>query len=100
MFKKNKEDFVCEKCGERMVGNGYTNHCSACLWSKHVDIDPGDRLSKCTGLMEPIKIEGEGDNQKIVHKCIFCGYIKTNKISRDDNFNSILQIVKNFADKI
>ena len=26
LFQKRKEDFICEKCGKEVVGNGYTNH--------------------------------------------------------------------------
>ncbi|MST04461.1 MAG: RNHCP domain-containing protein [Candidatus Pacebacteria bacterium] len=53
-FIKVKEDFVCENCKTEVKGNGYTNHCPVCLYSKHVDVDPGDRLSKCGGLMKPM----------------------------------------------
>ena len=28
-FQRNKEDFICEKCGLEVEGNGYTNHCIA-----------------------------------------------------------------------
>jgi hypothetical protein len=56
VFKKTKEDFVCEHCGKPVVGNGYTNHCPECLWSKHVDVNPGDRAATCLGLMEPVGV--------------------------------------------
>ena len=62
MFQKNVEDFVCGNCGGEVVGNGYTNHCPKCLWSKHVDINPGDRAEKCGGMMKPISvIKTKGD---------------------------------------
>ena len=61
-FQKNKEDFVCQNCGFKVKGTGYTNHCPNCLWSKHVDIYPGDRKNNCGGLMKPIKIEVKNDN--------------------------------------
>ncbi|MFA6992594.1 MAG: RNHCP domain-containing protein, partial [Candidatus Gracilibacteria bacterium] len=38
-FSRTIEDFVCEKCGAKVKGDGYTNHCPKCLWSKHVDIN-------------------------------------------------------------
>jgi len=93
------EDFDCERCGHlevktkfspsvlefsvltRFVSsqerNGYTNHCSQCLWSKHVDINLGDRspellqlfcrlsnqpnprLAECQGMMEPVVVENK-----------------------------------------
>ncbi|MFH0854322.1 MAG: RNHCP domain-containing protein [bacterium] len=93
-FKRCKEDFVCGKCGAKIKGNGYTNHCPRCLWSKHVDINPGDRLAGCGGLMEPIKIESEGKEFIITHKCKKCGYEKRNKISADDNLDGLLKAKK------
>ena len=56
-FVRRREDFVCEHCGTKVVGDGYTNHCPKCLWSKHVDIMPGDRAEDCQGLMRPIDIK-------------------------------------------
>jgi hypothetical protein len=35
----------------------YRNHCPACLWSKHVDVQPGDRAATCRGLMRPDRVE-------------------------------------------
>ena len=72
-FQKRLEDFVCEKCGKEVEGDGYTNHCPFCLWSKHVDIFPGDRLEPCVALMKPIGAEGQGDKQTLIHQCIKCG---------------------------
>ena len=71
-FQKNKEDFVCQNCGFKVKGTGYTNHCPNCLWSKHVDIYPGDRKNNCGGLMKPIKIEVKNDNYLIIHQCLKC----------------------------
>lgn len=48
-FQRQIEDFVCEKCGKEVKGDGYTDHCPRCLRSKHVDVNPGDRRSKCNG---------------------------------------------------
>jgi DNA-directed RNA polymerase subunit M/transcription elongation factor TFIIS len=91
-FIKNKEDFVCEKCGNSVQGNGYTNHCPECLWSKHVDVFPGDRAGDCGGMMEPIRIEKKGREYTIVHKCTKCGLEKPNKALKEDNFQMIIQI--------
>ena len=56
-FQKKVEDFVCEHCQTKNQEDGYTNHCPNCLWSRHVDINPGDRAEKCGGMMEPIDFE-------------------------------------------
>lgn len=99
-FAKKKEDFICEKCGNETKGSGYTNHCSFCLWSKHVDINPGDRLSPCQGMMRPIRVEGStGENYKVVHKCIICGHEKINRIEEGDREGAILFVIKEAADK-
>ena len=91
-FTKTKENFTCEKCKEEVEGNGYTNHCPNCLWSKHVDINPGDRLEKCHGLMRPIKIENKEGDFYIVHKCEECNFIRNNKVSKKDNFDQVIKI--------
>jgi hypothetical protein len=96
-FTRTTEDFVCEKCGFSVTGNGYTNHCPECLWSKHVDIFPGDRAEKCGGLMEPIRIEKKGKEYTIIHKCIKCGVEKPNKAVKEDNFQMIIQVSANSA---
>ncbi|MBR6751902.1 MAG: RNHCP domain-containing protein, partial [Alphaproteobacteria bacterium] len=44
-FVKRVENFTCAHCGAEVFGNGYTNHCPKCLWSRHVDNNPGDRMS-------------------------------------------------------
>jgi ribosomal protein L37E len=94
-FTRNIEDFKCENCGLDNVGNGYTNHCSKCLFSKHVDVNPGDRLASCLGLMKPISFEKDGDIYFILHRCIKCGFSKRNKMSKSDNFDILLDLSKN-----
>jgi len=91
-FQRTKEDFACERCGLFVRGNGYTNHCPQCLWSKHVDVNPGDRLATCLGLMEPVGIEVKAGKYTIIHRCISCGFEKRNKTSEEDNFDVILQL--------
>lgn len=99
LFTKKKEDFVCEKCGEEVKGDGYTNHCPKCLWSKHVDVFPGDRLEDCGGLMESILIEKEKDGYILTHKCKLCGGTKRNKVEETDNFDEVIKLSKKLSDK-
>ena len=91
-FTKNTENFVCDNCNTHVEGDGYTNHCSECLWSKHVDVFPGDRKEACWGMMEPIGVEKKGDEYIILHKCVICGLEKPNKAVKEDNFQMIVQI--------
>jgi len=75
-FIRTKEDFVCAHCKEAVRGTGYTNHCPKCLWSKHVDVQPGDRAEICGGMMEPIALEGSTPHYRIVHKCLSCEAVR------------------------
>jgi hypothetical protein len=94
-FKRNIENFTCEHCGAEVRGNGYTNHCPRCLWSKHVDINPGDRASRCGGLMEPIEIQLKNGDYIILHRCEKCGFEKRNKTVREDDLDVIITLSAN-----
>jgi len=91
-FQKNVENFTCEKCGESVVGTGYTDHCPVCLYSKHVDINPGDRASGCGGLMEPASVESIGGEYKIYYICQRCGYKHRVKSAPADNFDVLAEL--------
>ena len=93
-FQRKKEDFICEHCGQEVKGNGYTNHCPNCLYSKHVDINPGDRAEDCGGLMTPVELEQKDGKYIIVHKCQKCGFIRRNKVCEEDNFEEVLKLAK------
>ncbi len=104
-FAKNKEDFTCDHCGYENIGDGYTNHCRECLWSKHVDNMPGDRESACRGIMEPVGVEGSTggktkEDYRILHRCTVCGYEKINRMEAGDNEETVLSIIKKNAAKI
>lgn len=90
VFKKVKEDFVCGHCGEAVVGNGYTNHCPKCLWSRHVDINPGDRAEGCLGLMRPESVIFEHDEYFINHVCELCGAKRRVKAASSDDISGFL----------
>jgi hypothetical protein len=91
-FQRTVEDFVCENCGFGVTGSGYTNHCPSCLWSKHVDVQPGDRSKDCGGMMEPVRVEIKSGKHRLLHRCEKCGIEKWNKAAKEDNFKSLLQI--------
>ncbi|KKT74887.1 MAG: hypothetical protein UW71_C0012G0002 [Parcubacteria group bacterium GW2011_GWB1_44_7] len=92
-FQRKIEDFVCEKCKTEIKGNGWTNHCPKCLWSKHVDVNPGDREEKCGGLMAPIGILKKGDNYIINHQCQVCGFERQKKLEKTDNFDTLVGLI-------
>jgi predicted RNA-binding Zn-ribbon protein involved in translation (DUF1610 family) len=91
-FQRKVEDFKCEHCGEEVKGNGFTNHCPKCLWSKHVDVNPGDRASECGGLMKPIGAEYKSDQFTITYECESCGEVKRCVAARDDNRDLLIEL--------
>ena len=96
LFQKTVEDFVCEHCGAAVSGNGYTNHCPKCLWSKHVDKNPGDRAETCGGMMEPVSVSKKAEEYVLLQRCGVCGFERKNKMEKGDNFEVLLPISNGF----
>ncbi len=96
-FLENDQEFVCENCGKKVEKLIYSSrdHCNYCLYSKHVDIMPGDRLNKCMGLLKPIGIEKYKDTYKIIYKCEKCGETHKNIIAKDDDYDEIINLSTN-----
>jgi len=95
-FIRKIENFICGNCGEKMVGDGYTDHCPKCLWGKHVDFEiPGDRESECKGLMKPIGAEFKISNLefKIHYKCTKCRHKFWVKNGKGDNRQLLEELV-------
>ena len=81
-FQKNDDGFVCAHCGKEVKPLGYTsrNHCPFCLWSLHVDVNPGDRANPCGGAMEPVGALPDAKRGYIIlHRCTKCGELRRNK---------------------
>ena len=93
-FNMIDEQFICENCGKVVEPAGYTarDHCPYCLYSKHVDINPGDRKNSCKGLLKPVGIEKFKDTYKIVYKCESCNQEHKNIVAKDDDMNEIIRI--------
>jgi hypothetical protein len=87
------EPFTCKHCGYKNppLETSCRNHCKKCLHSLHVDKEtPGDRESRCGGLMEPIYLDYSGKKGfVIVHKCTKCNKEMRNKKADDDNEEAI-----------
>ena len=68
------------------AGTDHRNHCPNCLHSVHLDIEPGDRVADCGGVMEPITVwVRKGGEWAIIHRCRLCGALSSNRIAADDN---------------
>lgn len=96
-FQRMVEDFVCERCGARNTGDGYTNHCRECLYSKHVDVHPGDRAASCGGLMRPVDVLRSAGRWKLVHECERCGFRRANRV-RDEETDALIGTMRRLAD--
>ena len=90
------DEFVCENCNKLVpkLEVSARDHCPFCLYSKHVDINPGDRKNPCKGLLEPIGIEKYRDTYKIIYKCTKCGMLHKNIMATDDNMDKIIELSK------
>lgn len=86
--------FTCENCGQQVKKLNYSarDHCPYCLYSKHVDINPGDRKNSCQGLLKPINIEKYKNTYKIIYKCQKCHQLHKNITANDDDFNKIIEL--------
>ncbi|MDO4963160.1 MAG: RNHCP domain-containing protein [bacterium] len=93
-FNMIDEEFVCENCKSKVFKLEYSarDHCPFCLYSKHLDINPGDRLNTCKGMMVPIGIEKFKDKYKIIYKCEKCGEVHKNICAKDDNIDEIIRL--------
>ena len=93
-FNMIDEEFICENCHKHVEKLKYTarDHCPYCLYSKHVDINPGDRSNQCQGLLIPIGIEKFKNTYKIIYKCSKCNKIHKNIVAEDDNFDLIIEL--------
>lgn len=97
-FLKNDSGFICAHCGKEVTALGYTsrNHCPYCLWSLHVDKNPGDRASECKAPLEPVSAEPDPKKGFIItHRCTRCGALRRNKAASDDNMNLIIELTVN-----
>lgn len=94
LFTKNDDSFICENCNKEVKELNYSSrdHCNYCLYSKHVDINPGDRQNTCRGLLKPIGIEKYKDTYKIIYECERCKEIHKNIMATDDNMDLIIEL--------
>lgn len=94
------DGFTCIHCKRPVSGSAWgtqhRNHCPACLFSRHVDEQVGDRQSPCRREMTPIGIEvrtrQHSGEWSIIHRCAGCGVIRVNRIAGDDSERSLLAL--------
>ncbi|MEX5634307.1 MULTISPECIES: RNHCP domain-containing protein [Parafrankia] len=96
-FARTPENFACLVCGRAVRGNGYTNHCPSCLWSRHVDVHPGDRAAACQGLMRPVAVELRARETVLTHHCESCGHQRRNRTSPADDEDALFALAARVA---
>jgi DNA-directed RNA polymerase subunit RPC12/RpoP len=96
-FNELDEEFICLNCGKKVDKLEYSSrdHCPHCLYSLHVDINPGDRQNNCKGLLKPIDLEKFKDTYKIIYKCEKCNQLHKNIMAKDDNYEEIIKLTNN-----
>jgi DNA-directed RNA polymerase subunit RPC12/RpoP len=96
--------FECVQCGAEIppLDNGsYRNHCPHCLYSLHVDINPGDRASDCGGLLEPVGVDyNSKKGWVILHQCQRCGEVRRNKAALDDSVSDDFDLIVSLSKKV
>ena len=95
-FEKNDNSFVCVWCKKRVRELKYSSrdHCTHCLASLHIDVNPGDRANECCGILFPIDVTISGKKGYIIqYKCSKCGKLHNNKSAQDDEFSTILKVM-------
>jgi hypothetical protein len=95
--RTQEQSFTCLRCRLHVSGNAFgtknRNHCPACLWSRHLDDQPGDRASPCRAPMEPIGIEVRKDGEwALIHRCTACHTLRANRIAGDDRELALLSL--------
>ena len=98
--RKENAGFTCDNCGSEVLpltNGSYRNHCPFCLYSKHVDIIPGDRRAMCGGIMKPVRLVYKpGKGYQLIHKCLKCGSEGTNRIAeysiQPDEIDELLKL--------
>jgi hypothetical protein len=104
-----EKGFRCEHCGAdvytlpMIAGVNNRNHCPFCLCSRHVDyLKPGDRMSACRAVMQPIGLTVKQTRDKyvtdktgelmLIHRCNDCSKLSINRIAADDQAEMVTGI--------
>jgi hypothetical protein len=62
-----------------------------------VDDAPGDRLSTCHGLMSPVDLLTEKNEDILTHRCQTCGHTKRNRVANRDNREVLIALAVTLA---
>lgn len=101
LYQVVNEGFVCKNCGaavEPTEHDGPRNHCPFCLYSQHVDVQPGDRRNPCRGMLKPVGVDVSGNKgYVIIYRCEKCKETTRAKAAlkssiQPDDFDEIIRL--------
>ena len=100
VFTKINESFQCAQCKHEVLPSASTcrDHCPQCLHSVHVDVNPGDRLAECGGILVPISYSLNKKKGYMIHyRCQQCGEKRINRFLEidsieKDSFEALLKL--------
>jgi len=100
IFTKINESFECQQCLYLvpLASSTCRDHCPKCLYSLHVDNNPGDRAAHCGGKLKPIAWSQHKKKGYMIHyQCMTCGMEKRNKFLEidtymPDDFSALLKL--------
>jgi len=92
--------FTCINCGANvcaLTNGSYRNHCPMCLCSLHVDTMPGNRESRCRGIMRAVALAYRSETGwQLIHRCERCGAHAANRIAEStvqpDDVHSVARL--------
>ena len=64
-----------------------------------MDKNPGDRMEKCGGLMEPVGALKRAGEMVVMQQCVRCGFERNNKMRPQDNFDALVEISKKVGER-
>lgn len=91
----NDQGFQCLHCGESVPPLVRTSrdHCPTCLWSRHVDIVPGDRQGTCLGAQRPMGAVRRQGAWRIQYICERCGEHSECKVAMEGDRPDVWEAV-------
>jgi hypothetical protein len=90
-FTRINESFPCTQCGHSvpLAQSTCRDHCPRCLWSLHVDVNPGDRSAGCGAPLRPVSYSSNKKKGFMIHyECMKCGTQKVNRFLEYDEFEA------------
>ena len=100
VFTRINETFECRHCGSAVKPAGATcrDHCPRCLYSLHVDVNPGDRAADCGAALVPRAYSLHKKKGYMIHyTCEACGAERVNRFldvdeNEADDFDALLSL--------